>query len=90
MMKLESYVAHSQKKRIWFGLPASASFPIILSIPLAFIVGFWGPIAMLVWVVFLKFTDSKGYSFLGFYRRKLRRYAGGYTARPRSLKNIDF
>lgn len=89
-MKIESYVAHSQKKRIWFGLPGSAALPIVLMFPLVFIFGLSGPIAMLVWVVFLKYTDSKGYSFFGFYRRKLRTYAGGYTARSRSTCNVDF
>lgn len=86
----ESYVAHSRKKRIFFNLPAIAGLPIFLIIPLAFIVGLWGVLAMLVWVGFLKYTDSKGYSFFGYYRRKIRRWAGGYTARPRGNISVDY
>ena len=87
---LDSYIAHAQKKRIWFGLPASAGLPIALMIPFPFMFGIWGPILLLVWVAFLKYTDSKGYSFIGYYRRKIRGYAGGYTARPRTFRNVDF
>jgi len=86
----ESYVAHSRKKKIFLGLPASAGLPIALIIPLAFIVGVFGVLAMLVWAGFLKYTDSRGYSFFGFYRRKLRRWAGGYTARPRTHRIVDY
>ncbi|WP_138437900.1 hypothetical protein [Marinobacter shengliensis] len=90
MADTESYVSHSRPKKIFFGLPGAALFPILAIIPLALTVGIIGPIAMLVWVAFLKYSDSRGYSFFGYYGRKLRRYAGGYTARSRRFYNIDF
>lgn len=90
MADIDSYVSHSRPKKIFLELPGVALFPVLAIIPLAFIVGIMGPIAMLVWVAFLKYTDSRGYSFFGYYARKLRHYAGGYTARPRHFQNVDF
>lgn len=90
MDDIDSYVAHSRKIRLFLGLPFSAMTPIILCFFLPWFLGWVSVVAMLVWVLFLKYTDSKGYSFFGYYRRKLRRWAGGYTARPRTHINIDY
>ncbi len=85
----ENYSAHSRRKKIFGGLPASAAFPIILLFVTPFLIGFYSLLLSGLWVVFLKYTDSKGYSFFGFYRHKLRAYAGGYTARSKTFHNVD-